>query len=45
MDFKKNLFVGIICRIERDGINPRKFVAAQILFLSDAHVTVAIVVA
>ena len=35
----------IICRIERDGINARKFVAARILFLSDAHVAVAIVVA
>ena len=35
----------IICRIEREGINARKFVAARILFLSDAHVAVAIVVA
>ena len=35
----------IICRIELDGINARKFVAARILFLSDAHVAVAIVVA
>ena len=35
----------IICRIELEGINARKFVAARTLFLSDAHVPVAIVVA
>ena len=44
MDFKKSVcWRSLRIQIEWDEINARKFVAARILFLSVAHVAVAIV--
>ena len=46
MGFKRSVcWRSLRIQIERDGINARKFVAVRILFLSVAHVAVAIVFA